>query len=174
MHGTSTGTRRSAIQAAGDPQGPAAAPAGAERAATGVGDEELAARLRVAVTRLNRRLRQEAQAGVSPAQASALGSISRLGTPTLGELAEREQVQPPTMTRLVAGLEAAGLVARRTDAGDGRVVRVRLTAEGRRTVERIRTLKNAFLTRGLAALGPRERAAAAELTTLLEGLVEQP
>ena len=62
-------------------------------------DDELAARLRVAVTRLNRRLRQQSLAGLSPAQASALGSINRLGTPTLGELAVAEQVQPPTMTR---------------------------------------------------------------------------
>lgn len=138
------------------------------------GDEEVAARLRIAVTRLNRRLRQESLAGVSPAQASALGSLNRLGTPTLGELADREQVQPPTMTRLVAGLERAGLVSRMADAGDGRVVRVRLTAEGRRTVERIRTLKNAFLVRGLAALGPADRSVASALTDLLERLVEEP
>ena len=136
--------------------------------------EELAARLRVAVTRLNRRLRQESPAGVSPAQASALGSVDRLGKPTLGELAEREQVQPPTMTRLVGGLEAAGLVSRLSDAGDGRVVRVQLTPGGRRTLERTRTLKNAFLSRGLAALDPADRAAAAALTALLERLVEEP
>jgi DNA-binding MarR family transcriptional regulator len=141
-------------------------------------DEELAARLRVAVTRLNRRLRQEslsgALAGVSPAQASALGSINRLGDPTLGEVAVVEQVQPPTMTRLVGGLEAAGWVTRHGDADDGRVVRVRLTDEGRRTLARIRTLKTAFLARGLGALDPAERAAAADLTVLLEHLMDVP
>ena len=142
--------------------------------ATVAGDEELAARLRIAVTRLNRRLRQESLAGVSPAQASALGAIHRLGTPSLGELADHEQVQPPTMTRLAAGLETAGLVSRMADAGDGRVVRVRLTAEGRRALERIRTLKNAFLARGLAALDPADRAAAGALTALLERMVEEP
>src|SRR5580692_822017 len=78
-------------------------------------DEELATRLRVAVTRLNRRLRQQSLAGLSPAQAMALGSVNRLGNPTLGELAVAEQVQPPTMTRMVASMEAAGLVARLTD-----------------------------------------------------------
>lgn len=140
----------------------------------GLADEELAARLRVAVTRLNRRLRQESLAGVSPAQASALGAVHRLGSPTLGELAEVEQVQPPTMTRLVATLEAAGLVRRVPDKGDGRVVRVQVTAEGRRNLEQVRTLKTAFLARGLAALDQEQRAAAADLTALLERLVDAP
>src|SRR6202034_4845459 len=76
--------------------------------------EELAGRLRVAVTRLNRKLRQQALAGLSPAQASALATVNRLGSPTLGELAAAEQVQPPTATRLVTSLESAGLVVRET------------------------------------------------------------
>src|ERR1700728_4705194 len=78
-------------------------------------DDDLASRLRVAVTRLNRKLRQQALAGLSPAQASALGTVNRLANPTLGELAAAEQVQPPTVTRLVTSLEGAGLVARETD-----------------------------------------------------------
>ena len=134
-------------------------------------DEELASRLRVAVTRLNRKLRQQALAGLSPAQASALGTVSRLANPTLGELAAAEQVQPPTVTRLVKSLESAGLVARETDSVDRRVVRVKITAEGRRTLQRIRTSKNAFLARRLDALDPTERAQAAALTRLLEHLV---
>ena len=72
--------------------------------------EEVAGRLRIAVNRLQRRLRQQALGGLSPAQASALGSVSRHGNPTLGELAALEQVQPPTMTRIVANLADAGLV----------------------------------------------------------------
>jgi DNA-binding MarR family transcriptional regulator len=134
-------------------------------------DQELSARLRVAVTRLNRKLRQQALAGLSPAQASALGTVNRLGSPTLGELAAAEQVQPPTVTRLVTSLEGAGLVVRETDAVDRRVVRVRITAEGRRNLQRIRTLKNAYLTRRLAALDPAEQELAEALTGLLEHLV---
>ena len=137
-------------------------------------DEELATRLRVAVTRLNRRLRQQSLAGLSPAQASALGSISRLGTPTLGELAAAEQVQPPTMTRLVATIEQEGLVARVPDLADRRVSRVRITGDGRRVLQRIRTLKNAFLTRQLAGLDPDDRELALELARLLERLVNEP
>ena len=140
-------------------------------AAQPAADDELASRLRVAVTRLNRKLRQQALAGRSPAQASALGTVNRLANPTLGELAEAEQVQPPTATRLVSSLESAGLVTRETDGADRRVVRVKITAEGRRNLQRIRALKNAFLTRRLAALGPAEQAQAEALTSLLEHLV---
>ena len=134
-------------------------------------EEELAARLRAAVTRLNRKLRQQALAGLSPAQASALGTVNRLGNPTLGELAASELVQPPTVTRLVTSLETAGLVARETDSADRRVVRVKITAEGRRALQRIRTLKNAYLTRRLAALDAADRAQAEYITRLLEHLV---
>lgn len=136
-------------------------------------EDELATRLRVAVTRLNRRLRQQSLAGLSPAQASALGTVNRLNTLTLGELAAAEQVQPPTVTRLVTSLESAGLVARETDEIDRRVVRVRITTEGRRTLQRIRTLKNAYLTRRLAALDPAEQELAEALTSLLEHLVAE-
>lgn len=152
-----------------------AAPDTADGTAAGVADgatdDDLASRLRVAVTRLNRRLRQQSLAGLSPAQASALGTVSRLGTPTLGELAVAEQVQPPTMTRLAASMESAGLVVRVADGADRRVCRVRLTSEGRRALQRIRSLKNAYLNRRLAGLSPDERAQAAQLTLLLERLV---
>lgn len=137
-----------------------------------VNDDELAARLRVAVTRLNRRLRQETLTGVSPSQEAALATISRLGSPTLGELAQAEQVQPPTMTRVVATMEAAALVIREGDAGDRRVIRVRLTPEGRATLDRIRSLKNAYLAHQIGRLTAPERSRACELAALLEQLME--
>ncbi|HEY2213716.1 MAG TPA: MarR family transcriptional regulator [Acidimicrobiales bacterium] len=138
----------------------------------GTPSEELASRLRQCINRLHRQLRQESLAGLSPAQASALGSVMRLGSPTLGELATREQVQPPTMTRIVASLLDAGQVTRVTDASDRRSARVRLTPAGRRTLERIRTLKTAFLVRRLSELEPVEQSKAEELVALLEHLVE--
>jgi DNA-binding MarR family transcriptional regulator len=134
-------------------------------------NEELAGRLRYSINRLHRLLRQESLAGLSPAQASALGAVNRLGSPTLGELAAIEQVQPPTMTRIVATLADAGMVTRVTDAADRRSARVRITPAGKRTLGRIRTLKNAFLTRRLAELGPQEQEGAADLVALLEHLV---
>jgi len=133
--------------------------------------EELASRLRLSINRLHRLLRQESLAGLSPGQASALGAVKRLGSPTLGELAATEQVQPPTMTRIVATLSDAGMVTRITDDADRRSARVRITPHGRRALERIRTLKNAFLARRLAELNPEEQAGAADLVALLEHLV---
>ena len=136
--------------------------------------EEVAGRLRIAVNRLQRRLRQQSLGGLSPAQASALGTVHRQGTPTLGELAALEQVQPPTMTRIVANLADAGMLTREADANDRRSVRVRLTPAGERALERMRTLKNAFLLRRLSELDPEEQRHAAELVLLLEHLLEEP
>ena len=63
---------------------------------------QLAARLRLSVMRLARRLRQQAEGDVTPSMLSALASLERVGPSTLGELASLEHVQPPTMTRIVA------------------------------------------------------------------------
>ena len=73
-------------------------------------DLDVAVRLRTLVTRLNRKLRQQALGSVSPAQASLLAMTDRLGSPTLGELARAEQIQPPTTTRLVGTMVEAGLL----------------------------------------------------------------
>lgn len=135
-------------------------------------DDELAARLRVAVTRLHRRLRQESFSGISPSQEAVLAAIKRLGRPTLGELAQAERVQPPTMTRVIRAMQSAGLVARHADAGDRRVSRVALTESGRSALERIRSMKTAYLAQRLARLDDDERARAAGLAMLLEELVE--
>ncbi len=143
-----------------------------DTAALGVDDDVLAARLRMAVTRLHRRLRQQAGGGLTPSQASALAGVEVLGTPTLGELAARESVQPPTMTRIVAALEDQGLVARSSDATDRRVARVSLTAEGAAVLAGIRSAKDAFLAEALHRLAPADRRALAGLTGLLERLTD--
>ena len=137
-------------------------------------NEEVASRLRIAVNRLQRRLRQQSLGGLSPAQASALASVHRHGNPSLGELAALEQVQPPTMTKIVANLADAGMVTREADAKDRRSARVRLTPAGERALERMRTLKNAFLLRRLEELDTDEQRHAADLVALLEHLLEQP
>ncbi len=136
--------------------------------------EDVATRLRVAVNRLQRKLRQQSLEGLSPAQASALGTVNRLGRPTLGELAALEQVQPPSMTRIVANLADAGMVVRETDATDRRSVRVRITPAGARALERIRTAKNAFLLRRLGDLSADEQRRAEDLVGLLEHLLAEP
>ena len=133
---------------------------------------ELAARLRLVVTRLSRQLRQRAEIGISPTQMSALVAIERHGSMTLGELAAHERVQPPSITAVVTRLEDQGLVERRPDPGDRRVARVEVTRDGHKLVARSRSRKDAELDRRLGALTDDERATLADATAILERLVE--
>jgi DNA-binding MarR family transcriptional regulator len=135
-------------------------------------DVAVAARLRLAVMRLARRLRQQADQGVTPSQLAALSSLDRLGPLTLGELSTVERVRPPTMTRIVAGLEELQLAQRERDAHDRRVARVRLTPAGQRFVQRSRTRKNAYLAARLRTLSPDELAALDRATAILERVME--
>ena len=137
-------------------------------------DARLAAGLRLAVMRLARRLRQQSEGDVTPSQLSALSSVDRLGPLTLGELAAAEQVQPPSMTKIVSGLEAHGFVVREPDAKDRRVARVRISDEGRRYVARSRTRKTAYLADRLASFDAEERALLERALPLLERLVDEP
>jgi DNA-binding MarR family transcriptional regulator len=134
----------------------------------------LAARLRLGVTRLARRLRQEAETGITPSMLSALSSADRQGPLTMRDLCAAEQVQPPTMTRIVAALVEAGLVARDPDPADGRVARVTVTPGGRRLLERSRRRKEAFLATALGELDPRELDTLGAATLILERLTEAP
>jgi DNA-binding MarR family transcriptional regulator len=138
-----------------------------------VTDPELPSRLRLAVTRLARRLRQESGSDLSPSLTAALATIERLGPITPSELAAQERVQRPTATRILAGLEAAGLVVRQPDATDRRVVRVSASAEGRALLRRLRTRKNAYLAKRLRGLDPEELATLERAAELIEGLVER-
>jgi len=135
-------------------------------------EAELASRLRMAVTRLHRRLRQQAAGGLTPSQASALVGVERLGSPTLGALAARESVQPPTMTKIVVALEDLGYVTRVVDPSDRRVARVTITPAGAETLRTVRSLKTAFLADRVQRLAPGDRAALGKLTDLLERLVD--
>lgn len=139
---------------------------------TAVTPTETAARLRRAVTRLNRRLRANSLSGVTPTQASILATLSQLEYPTLGDLALAEQIQPPSVTRLVRDMERAGLIETSRDPHDKRSTRVRLSANGQRELEGIRQRKTEFLERRLAALSPGDQARAHELATFLEALLE--
>ena len=132
----------------------------------------LAARLRLGITRLARRLRQEAEAGITPSMLAALSSVDRRGPLTMRDLCSLERVQPPTMTRIVAGLVEDGLVERDADPNDGRVVWVKLTVGGRRLLERSRGRKDAYLARALRSLEPGELQTLEDAAGLLERLTE--
>src|SRR5690606_34612263 len=110
-----------------------------------------------------RQLRQQGDTGLTPSQMSALTSIDRHGPLTLGALAEREGVAPPSITRVVGKLEEAGLVERGADPADGRVTIVTATAAGRDLLARTRKRKDVWLATRLAELdaGDRRRLAGA-------------
>ncbi len=135
---------------------------------------DLATRLRLAVTRLARRLRQQTESRISPTQQSALATIERQGPLTLGELAAVEQVQPPTITAAVGRLQEQGLVTRMSDIADRRVTRVEITPAGSRLLEASRSRKNAYLALRLRSLSASDRATLEAAAGILEGLLEEP
>ena len=134
---------------------------------------ELASRLRRAVTRMNRRLRATSLGEISPAQASMLATIEILEGPSLGELATAEQIQPPSVTRLVKGLQDAGLIMQRTDENDRRSTRVAITAKGKKALTEIRDRKTQFINSKLSGLSPKDLEATEKLVLLLERLLEE-
>jgi DNA-binding MarR family transcriptional regulator len=134
---------------------------------------DLAGRLRLAVTRTARRLRQEAGSDLSPSLTAALATVERHGPLTPSELAARERVQRPTATRVVARLAEEGLVARTPDPEDGRSALVAVTPRGSRLLRDLRTHKEAFLARRLDRLDAEERATLARAAEILERLLEE-
>jgi DNA-binding MarR family transcriptional regulator len=133
---------------------------------------ELAARLRLAVTRLARRLRQQTAEGLSPSQGSALASIERHGALTPSELAAIERIQRPTATRILAALAEAALVTREPDASDRRSARLTITRSGSTVLARGRQRKNAYLARRLEQLQPDELETLERAAVLIERLIE--
>jgi DNA-binding MarR family transcriptional regulator len=134
---------------------------------------DLATRLRLGITRTARRLRQEARTDLSPTLSAALATIARYGPLTPSELAVRERVQRPTATRLLARLEAPGLVTRTADPDDGRSFLVAVTPAGEALLAQIRTRKDAYLARRLRALSAEDRATLRRATEILERMLDE-
>jgi DNA-binding MarR family transcriptional regulator len=120
-----------------------------------------AARLRVAVLRLSRRLRKHDLAGLTPSQLSTLSSVGLCGPVRLGDLAAAERIAPSTLTRLVNVLEERGYLLREPAPGDARAFLVTVTDSGRDALERIRTEATNLLTDILTTL-PTDQLAALE------------
>jgi DNA-binding MarR family transcriptional regulator len=135
-------------------------------------DQELAGRLRHAIARSARRLRQESGTDLSPSLAAALATIDLHGPLTPSELAARERVQRPTVTRVVFRLEEAGLVTRAADPTDGRSALITISPAGRALLAAARTRKDAFLSERLDSLSADDRATLERAAGLLEGMLE--
>jgi len=144
----------------------------ATKATPDAGPGELAARLRLVITRTARRLRQEAGTELSPSQTAALATIERHGPLTPSELAQLERVQRPTATRIVARLEDEVLVERTSDPADGRSFTVAATPKGRALMGKLRTRKNAYLARRLQRLDDADLATLQRAAEILERLLE--
>ena len=132
-----------------------------------------AVELRVSLLRVARRLRAEkSDAELSDSQFSVLSFLDRLGPLTPRALAERERVQPPSMTRILAILLERGLVDRTGDPDDRRQAIVRLTDSGAQAVTVTRQRRDAWLARRLADLEPNERAVLARASEILRRIAD--
>jgi DNA-binding MarR family transcriptional regulator len=134
--------------------------------------EELAPRLRWTITRLARRLRQEAGTDLGPSQVAALATIERHGPLSPSELADTERIKRPTATRILRHLEEAALVVRIKDPEDGRGSIVSITAAGRTHLKRLRARKTAYLASRLDRLPAEDRRTLERAAELLEGMLE--
>lgn len=147
---------------------PPAQPASAPDASADI--PEVASLLRTAVMRMRRRLANERH----PDNDLSLGSMAVLGAlylndeMTLGALAGRERVQPPSMTRMVNFLEEGGYVVRVPGETDRRQVLVSITDKGRRTVRKDRLSRDAWLAQQLVDLDADELAALRTAASIME------
>ena len=133
---------------------------------------EDADRLRLVIARLQRRLRRQANAGITPSQLAVLGTLDRLGPLTLGELADAESVAPPSITRTVGGLEEKELVERTVVIDDRRSFRLRLTPKARRLIQVIRAQRTAWIAERVAELAATDIRALERGIGALEHLAE--
>jgi DNA-binding MarR family transcriptional regulator len=134
--------------------------------------DDLVTRTRLAVLRLARRLRQQMTAGITPSQQSALAAIEQKGPLTLGELAGFENVQPPSITRIVGNLEASGLVERTTAVADRRVSLVQITEAGRAELGTIRSQRDAWLAERLSQLDADDLARLRDALAVLDKVLD--
>ncbi|GAA1676135.1 MarR family winged helix-turn-helix transcriptional regulator [Fodinicola feengrottensis] len=135
-------------------------------------DAEVAARLRLAIGRLARRIRLDTEPGLPPLQHAALATIELYGPLRLGELAQREGVTAPTISRVLAALEERKLVIRRHDPGDARSVLVALTVQGTQALAAVRSAHTAMLAARLRRLTSDQVLSLGAALPILELLIE--
>jgi DNA-binding MarR family transcriptional regulator len=139
-----------------------------------VADSTLTSRLRLAVVRLNRRLRaQRPSSSITLTQLSALFCLYKCGPLTPGELAAKEVVQPPSMTRVIAALEEFGYVSRRPHPSDGRQAIVEITEEGSTHIQADISVREAWLDKRLAALTRDERDVLSRAAEIIDRMASQ-
>jgi DNA-binding MarR family transcriptional regulator len=132
---------------------------------------ELAAQLRLAVGRLHRRIRIDGRESIPPLQLSALVTVEKCGPLRLSDLARREAVTAPTMSRVLSALDEQGLVVRSPDPQDARGVLITLSELGATRLNEVRTHRTALVARRLARLDDAQRRTLAAAMPALEALL---
>jgi DNA-binding MarR family transcriptional regulator len=132
---------------------------------------EIADQLHSASIHLLRRLRvRDRESGIGPAQLSALSVLVFGGLKSLGELADAEQVRPPTMSRIVAGLHRSRLI-RRHATEDGRRIRLEATPKGVALMWQGRQRRVESLAKAVGALSENEKQHLHEAVALLQRII---
>jgi len=133
----------------------------------------LADRLRVAVGRLARRLRQQSLGGLTPSQGSVLATLDRTGPMTMGQLAEEEGISKPSVTGIVGRLVEKGMLEKTQDPDDGRSSIVTITPAGSQLLEQRRRERTAYLASRVASLDAHDRDVLERALEILEAMVEE-
>ncbi|OLR89813.1 MarR family winged helix-turn-helix transcriptional regulator [Actinokineospora bangkokensis] len=134
-------------------------------------DGDVPARLYLAIGRLSRSLRRAGSTGMGHGSISALSTLAGCGTLRLGDLAAKEGVAAPTMSRIVAGLVDAGYLRREPDPADRRAWLVTATEEGERVVSSVRSTRMQELSRRLDSLPDPDRDLLIRCIPVLEALL---
>ena len=135
-------------------------------------DDAAVSRLRLALLRVARRIRQNDWTELTPSQQSVLVMLDRFGAMSLGDLAAREGVRPPSVTRTVQALEAAGMISRRGPSRGSRRVEIDLTDAGRLAAVEVHSKRDAWLSGRMGSLSDAEIDALRTATPILEQLLE--
>ena len=136
-------------------------------------DTEVIDRLRMVLTKANRRLRlAHNDDDLTPNQREVFATIVRCGSIRLGDLASKEGINPTMLSRIVAKLEVRGLVVRRIDDHDGRVIHISATERGQSLHQTMRQERTLALSEAVAHLRPVEQRAIVEALPALEELVD--
>jgi DNA-binding MarR family transcriptional regulator len=134
--------------------------------------EQVAQHLRHSLGRLTRTLRRHDDDDLSPTTASILFAVGREGPLTAGDIARREHLAKPSVTAAVEKLATAGLVERRADDSDGRVVWIAITTAGKRRIDARRARRTAWLTIRLDKLDPADVEILSRAADVVDRVVE--
>jgi DNA-binding MarR family transcriptional regulator len=127
--------------------------------------------LRQVLLRLARRIRSRYVGDITPSQLAVLTSLLRHGASTVGQIAEREHVKPPSASKLVAALEAQGFVERATGRDDRRCSMITVTEQAERLAAEMRAAGTSWLAERLGSLSPDDVVSIGEALPALERLL---